>query len=188
MSLHVKHPLVLVIICTKYEDNPSITADVIEWTQKMSNTFTVFAAKLWLNDLKVIGQWQKSLNTHRNDPFGTSDIYRVDTRCATFFTLFIANSWLNDNECICQGQKLLHTTQFLMLEIFFAKYGVNQFRTLCAAEWAQKHVPYSNSFITKSCLNGFEDIHRRQKSMCVTHPLMLVSSVSNNMGRIHPKL
>ena len=33
MSLHVKHPLVLVIICTKYEDNPSITADVMEWTQ-----------------------------------------------------------------------------------------------------------------------------------------------------------
>ena len=138
----------------------------------MSNTFTVFAAKIWLNDLKRYRPMAKviELDTHRNNPFRTADIYRVENKKCNIFTIFIANSGPNDNECICQGQKLLHTTHFPMLEIFFVKYGENPFRKLCAVEWAQKHVPYSNSLIAKSCLNGFKDIHRRQKVIVCETP------------------
>ena len=40
--------------------------------------------------------------------------------------------------------------------------------------WTPHDVPYFSSFIAKSCLNDLEDIGQGQRSLCTTHPLMLV--------------
>ena len=55
-SSHATHLLLLVIICTKYGNNPSRTVDTTEWTQ---------FSKSRPNDLENIGQCQRSLHaTH----------------------------------------------------------------------------------------------------------------------------
>ena len=66
------------------------------------------------------------------------------------------------------------STHLLMLLIICAKYGKNPSRTAHAVEQTWKDVPYFSSFIAKSWLNDLENIGQGQRSLHVTHPLMLV--------------
>ena len=61
-----------------------------------------------------------------------------------------------------------------MLVTICAKHGKNPPRTVVAIEQTREDVPHLSSFIAKSWLNGLEDIGQGQKSLCMTHPLMLV--------------
>ena len=61
-----------------------------------------------------------------------------------------------------------------MLVIICAKYGKNSSRTVSAVERTRQDVSYLSSFIAKSWLNDLEDIDQGQKSLTMTHPLMLV--------------
>ena len=91
-----------------------------------------------------------------------------------YFSSFIAKSWLNDLEDIDQGQRSLHATHPLMLVIICAKQGKNPSRTVHVVERTPQEVSYFSNFIAKSWLNGLEDIGQGQRSLCMTHPLMLV--------------
>ena len=82
-----------------------------------------------------------------------------------------AESQLED---IGQGQRSLCATHPLMLVIICAKYEKNPSRTVCAVEQTRKHVPYYTSFVANSWLNDLEDIGQAHRSLCATHPLMLV--------------
>ena len=68
----------------------------------------------------------------------------------------------------------MHTTHPLMLVIICAKYGKDPSRTVCSVERTQEDVPYFSIFIAKSWLYDLEDIGQGQRSLCATHPLMLV--------------
>ena len=65
-------------------------------------------------------------------------------------------------------------THPLMPVIICVKYGKNPSRIVCVVEWTPPDVPYLSSFITKSWLNGLEDIGQGQRSLHVTHHLMLM--------------
>ena len=123
----VTHPLMLVIICAKYGKNPFTTAHVVEQTRQ--------------------------------------DVL--------YFNSFIAKSWLNDLEDIGHSERSLHVTHPLMLVIICAKYGKNLSRTACAV-WTRQDVTYFSSLIAKSWLNDLEDMGQGQRSLYMTHPLMLV--------------
>ena len=70
--------------------------------------------------------------------------------------------------------KVLSATHPLMLVIIFAKYGKNTFRTVHTVERTWQNVPYFSSFIAKSWLNYLQGICQGQRSLCTTHPLVLV--------------
>ena len=46
------HPLVVIIICAKYEKNPPRTVCPVKWTQQYGPYFSSFIAKLRLNELE----------------------------------------------------------------------------------------------------------------------------------------
>ena len=56
--------------------------------------------------------------------------------------------------------------------IICAKYGKIPSRTAHTIDWTRQNVPYSTSFIANSWLNDLGNIG--QKSLCMTHPLMLM--------------
>ena len=60
-----------------------------------------------------------------------------------------------------------------MLVMIGAKYGKNQSRIVCAVKRTQD-MAYFSSFITKSWLNDVEDESQGQRSLHMTHHLMLV--------------
>ena len=92
----------------------------------------------------------------------------------TYLSSLMAKSWGNDLEDIYQGQRSLHMIHPLMPVIIYVKYGKKPSRTVLAVERIRQDVPYLNSFIAKSWLNDLEDMGQGQRSLCVTHPLMLV--------------
>ena len=71
-------------------------------------------------------------------------------------------------------QSSLHATYAIMLVIICAKLGNNSSKNLCAEEWTRQDVIYFSSFTAKSWLNDLGDICQGQRSLCATHPLMLV--------------
>ena len=99
--------------------------------------------------------------------------------CHTYFSSFIAKSWLNNLEDIGQGQRSWHATHSLMLAIICAKYGKKPSRTVCAVVRKRQDVPYLSSFNVNPRLNNREDIGQCQRSLSVTH-LMLVIICSYN--------
>ena len=58
--------------------------------------------------------------------------------------------------------------------IICAKYGKNPSRTVCAVKRTWQDVTYFSSYIAKSWLNDIQDIGQGQRSLCMTHPLMIV--------------
>ena len=66
------------------------------------------------------------------------------------------------------------STHPLTLMIICAKKRKNASRTVHAVEWTWQDVPYFNSFIANSWLKDLKDICESQRSLCMTHPLMLV--------------
>ena len=82
-------------------------------------------------------------------------------------------SQLHNLEDKGQDQRSLRVMHPLMLVIICAKYRKNSSRTACAVERTQD-VTHFNSFTAKSWLNDLEDIGQGQRSLCTTHPLMLV--------------
>ena len=54
-SLHVAHPLMLVIIFAKYGKNSSRNVHIVEHIWQDVPYFNSFIAKSWLNDLEDIG-------------------------------------------------------------------------------------------------------------------------------------
>ena len=93
----------------------------------------------------------------------------------------------NDLEDMGQSFMLLHVTHPPTLEIIFDKYGKNPSRTLHTVEPTRQDVPYFSSFIAKSWLNNLEHIDQGQKTLCMTHSLMLVI-ICANLVRIHTEL
>ena len=59
-SLHLTHPLMPVIICSKYGKNPSRTVGATELKRQNVPYFSMFHAKSWLNELEDVGQGQRS--------------------------------------------------------------------------------------------------------------------------------
>ena len=120
---HATHPLMIVIICAKYRNNPSRTVDATEWTR---------SSKSRSNDLEYINQGQRSSHAtnllmvviicakYGKNPSGTVD--------ATERTQF-SRPRPNDLEDIGQGQRSLYATHPLTLVIICAKYGKNPSRT-----------------------------------------------------------
>ena len=63
--MRVTHPLMPVIICVKYGNNPSRALCAVERTRQDVPYFSSLIAKSWLNDPEDIGQYQRSLHaTH----------------------------------------------------------------------------------------------------------------------------
>ena len=164
----------LVIIFTKYGNNPSRTVDATEWTR---------FSRSRLNDLENIGQGQRSLHsTHATHPLmvviicGKYGNNRSRTENATEWTRF-SKSRSNDFEDIGQGQRSSHATQLLILMIICTKYGKNPSRTVDATEQTQFSRPRPNDL---------KDIGQGQSSFYVTHPLILViicAKYGNNPSR-----
>ena len=133
--LHMTHPLMPVIICIKYENNPSRKVQAVEWTGQDMPYFSSFIANSWLNDPEDIGQGQKSLcATHTlmmviicgkygKNPTRTEYAVEQTPQDVRYFSSFIAKSWLTDLEDIGQGQRSLHTAQALIPVVIFAQYG-----------------------------------------------------------------
>ena len=64
-SFCTTHLLMPMIICAKYGKNPTRTIHAVEQIKQDVLYFSSFIVKLWLNDLKVTGQHQRSLSvTH----------------------------------------------------------------------------------------------------------------------------
>ena len=63
------------------------------------------------------------------------------------------------------SEKTSHVTHRLMIAIIYAKYKKNPFRTVDATEQTR---------FSKSRPNDLEDIGQGQRSLCATHPLMVV--------------
>ena len=92
-----------------------------------------------------------------------------------YFSSFVANSCLNDLDGIGQDQRSMSTTHPVMLVVICAQYGKNPSRTVDVTERTRHAVrTYFSSFIAKLCLNDLEDIRQGQRSLCTTHPLVLV--------------
>ena len=64
-------------------------------------------------------------------------------------------------------------THPLMQVIICAKYGKDPSRTTDSVERTWQVVPYFSSFIAKLWLNDLGDIGQGQRSLCITHSLML---------------
>ena len=60
-SLCMTHPLMIVVICAKYGENPCRTVCAVERTRQDATYFSSFIAKSGLNDLEDIGKGQRSL-------------------------------------------------------------------------------------------------------------------------------
>ena len=131
-SLHMTHPLMLVIICAKYRKNPSRTVHAVEQTQQDVQHFSSFIAKSWLNAHEEISQGQKSLHiTHSlilvitcakygQNPSRTVCAIEQTQQDVPYFSSFTAKSWLGDLEDIGQGQRPLCATHPLILVIICA--------------------------------------------------------------------
>ena len=118
-SLHVTHPLMLMMICAKYGNNWSRTENVTERTR---------FSRSRLNDLEDIGQGQMSSHaTHLLmlvticTKYGKNPSRTVDATEWTWFSR-------HDLEDIGQGQRSLQATHPLILVIICAKYGKNPSR------------------------------------------------------------
>ena len=150
----------LVIICIKYGKNPSRTVDATEQTR---------FSRPRPNDLDDICQGQRSL--YATHPlilviicakYGKNPSKTVDFFCkvkAEKFLKFAKNS----NFQILK--KTLHATHPLIILIICAKYKKNPSRTVDATERTR---------FSKSRPNDLEDIGQGQRSLCTTHPLMVV--------------
>ena len=158
-SSHAIHLLMLVIICIKYKKNPSRTVDATERTR---------FSKSRPNDLEDIGQGQRSLYaTHPlilviicakygKNPSRTVDFFSrarpknfknlPKIQIFIFSKNVIRDAPSNDSDHLCWTQK-------------------NPSRTVDATErtWFSKWRP-----------NDLEDIGQCQRSLCATHPLMVV--------------
>ena len=118
------HPLMVVIICGKYGNNPSRTENVTEQTR---------FSKSRSNDLEDIGQGQRSSHaTHLLMlviiciKYGKNPSRTVDATERTRFS----KPRPNDLEDIGQGQRSLYPTHPLILVIICAKHGKNPSRTV----------------------------------------------------------
>ena len=112
----------IVIICDKYEKNPSRTVDATEQTR---------FSKSRPNDLEDIRQGQRSSHaTHLLmlviicTKYGKNPSRTVDATERTQFS----RPRPNDLEDIGQGQRSLYATHLLILVIICAKYGKNPLR------------------------------------------------------------
>ena len=114
----------IVIICAKYQKNPSRTVDAAERTRFFKSTSY---------DLEDIGQGQGS--SHATHPlmlliictkYGKNPSRIVDATERTRF----ARRRPNDLEAIGQGQRPLYATHPLILVIICAKCGKNPSRTV----------------------------------------------------------
>ena len=159
-SSHATHPLMLMIICTKYGKNPSRTVDATERTR---------FSRPRPNDLEDIGQGVRSL-------YATHPLILVII-CAKYGknpsrTVDIFHQGQGQKiSKICQKLKFpeskltYHATHPLMIVIICARYKKNPSRTLDATE---------RSRFSKSRPNDLEDIGQGQRSSHATHPLMLL--------------
>ena len=118
----------IVIICGKYENNPSRTENVTERTR---------FSKSRSNDLEDIGQGQRSSHaTHLLMlviiciKYGENPSRTVDATERTRFS----RPRPNDLEDIGQGQRSLYATHPLILVIICTKYGKNPSRTVDVTE------------------------------------------------------
>ena len=59
-SLHITHPLILLVIFAKYKKNLSRTLYAVEQTQDVIYSGSPFIAKSWPNNLEDIGQGRRS--------------------------------------------------------------------------------------------------------------------------------
>ena len=123
-TLHMTHPLMIVIICAKYKKNPFRTADATERTR---------FSKSRSNDLEDIGQGQRSSHaTHLLmlviicTKYGKTPSGTVDATERKRFS----RPRPNDLEDIGQGQRSLYATHYLILVIICAIYGKNPWRTV----------------------------------------------------------
>ena len=113
-------------------------------------------------------------------------LYGGHSKMCHILAVLFAKSLLNDLEVIGRGQRSLCMTHPLMLVIICAKYGKNPSRTVHAVEWTRQDVLYFSSFIAKSWLNDLEDIGQGQRSLHMTHPLMIANicaKYGNNPSR-----
>ena len=62
-SLRATHPIMLVIICAKYEKNSSRTVCAVDQKRQDVPYFSSFIAKSWWIDLEDMSQGQRSLDT-----------------------------------------------------------------------------------------------------------------------------
>ena len=155
---HATHLLMLVIICIKYGKNPSRTVDAIERTR---------FSRPRPNDLEDIGQGQRSLYARHplilviicakygKNPSRTVDFFSRSRpkNLKNLPKIQIFRFWKkqrdtpsNDSDHLCQYKK-------------------NPSRTVDATERTR---------FSKSRLNDLEDIGQGQRSLCVTHPLMVM--------------
>ena len=158
-SSHTTHLPMLVIICIKYGENPSRSVDATEQTR---------FSRPRPNDLEDIGQGQRSLYaTHPlilviicakygKNPENCSFFFKVK---AQKFQKF-AKNW---NVRILL--KTYHGTHPLTIVIICPKYKKNPSSTVKTTERTR---------FSKSRPNDLEDIGQGQRSLCSTHPLMVV--------------
>ena len=150
----------LVIICIKYGKNPSRTADATERTR---------FSRPRPNYLEDIGQGQRS-------SYATYPLILViicakygknSSRTVDFF--FQGQSRKISNNCqkfkFSDSEKTWRATHPLITAIICIKYKKNPSRTVDATERTQ---------FSKSRPNDLEDIGQGQRSLCATHPLMVV--------------
>ena len=93
----------------------------------------------------------------------------------TYFSSLNAKWQPNDFEGNGESQMSLRATHPLMIVIICGKYGKNPSRTVCAVGRTRQYVTYFSSFIANSWLNDLEYVGQRERSLCATHPLMIVS-------------
>ena len=157
-SLHVTHPLMLMMICAKYGKNPLRTVDFF---------FKVKAKNFKnLQKIQTLRFCKKRTTRHtliviifgkyKNNPSRTADT----TERTRFY-----KSRSNDLEDIGQGQRSTHATHLLMLVIICTKYGKTPSGTVDATE----RTPFSRPWP-----NDLEDIGQGQRSLYATHPVILV--------------
>ena len=159
-SSHATHLLMLVIICTTYGKNPSKTVNATERTR-------FSRPRPNDHDLEDICQGQRSLYaTHPLTPVIICATYVKNTlRTEDFFQGQFQKFAKNSNIQILK--KTYHETHPLMIVIICAKYKKNPSRFADATERTR---------FSKSRPNDLKDIGQGQRSLCATHPLMVVIS------------
>ena len=160
-SSHATHLLMLVIISIKYGKNPSRTVDATEGTR---------FSRPRPNDLEDICQGQRSL--YATHPLILviicAEYGKNPSRTADFFFKVKAEKFQNFFSRVTlqfDGWPWKTIGHPLMTVIICAKYQNNPSRIVDATEKTQ---------FSKSKPNDLEDIGQGQRSLCATHPSMVV--------------
>ena len=152
-SSHATHLLMLVIICTKCGKNPSRTVDATERTR---------FSRPRPNDLEDIGQGQRS-------SYATHPLILVII-CATYGK--------NPSRTVHfffqgQGRKICQKLRFSDSEKNVTRDTPSMIVLICA-KYKKNPSATERTRFSKSRPNDLEDIGQGQRSLCATHPLMVV--------------